>query len=397
MRSTKIIMQTDCMPALRKLQTTLHNKAIQYLRPIFLVTVLAISGCSESTPGGGGIGGTGSPMPSNVEGLIIGRVDGFGSIIINDRRFETDDAEFLVDGNTAALTDIQIGMKVSAYVNYETSTARSVLYQPAVVGTVEGFDSTALTMTVLGQTVQLTANTVLDGFTTISLVDGLAVEVSGDRDGNNFIIAEYIKPVPDSEEFYAIGEVNNEDTGIAHLALVSGILVNFAQLAEQLGLTAEEFAERFLTPGTLLRSGSNTGTLQTNVCNGSEGTDGEGSADIVIESDFGTGIISTADGADGMDGESCIVANSVNVIEQIVFTSDDQIEMVGLVSRVRDDSSFVSNNITVYTDDDTLFFNQFGVLVTDVVIEPNETVLINGAADSNGKVVAESVVLLDRQ
>jgi len=189
------------------------------------LAVMTIASCSEGTPGGGGIGGTGvtDPTPASVEGLIIGRVDGFGSIIINDRRFETDDAEFLIDSGTAALTDIQIGMKVSATVNYETSTARSVSYQPTVVGEVESFEPNTLMMTVLGQNVQLSANTVLDGFTIISLIQGTPVEVSGDRDGNDVIIAEYIKPVVDAAEFlccdvsntWNFAALRHHDRGIA--------------------------------------------------------------------------------------------------------------------------------------------------------------------------------------
>ena len=90
----------------------------------------------------------------------------------------------MVDGDTATLTDLQIGMKVSARVNYDTGIAQSVQYQPTVVGTVENFDSSTSTMLVLGQYVTLMEKTVLDELTTASLTDGTAIEVNGDRDGN---------------------------------------------------------------------------------------------------------------------------------------------------------------------------------------------------------------------
>lgn len=391
----KIVSQMP--PAFNALRDSSLSKYKKHLlTSVAWIAVTTIASCSEGAPGGGGIGGTGvtEPSPASVEGLIIGRVDGFGSIIINERRFETDDAEFLVDGSSAAITDIQIGMKVRARVNYETMIAGSVHYQPAVVGKVESVNSSASTMIVLGQHVELTENTVLDGFTTVSLTNETAIEVSGDRDGDNVIIARYIKLVEDTDDFYTIGEVDEQDTGIAHVALVAGTLVNFSQLAEELGLSASAFADIYLTPGTLLRSGASKETAQSNACNGDDGSDG---GDVVINQETQAATHTNINDADGIDGENCIIASSVNIIEKLVFTSADLIEMVGLVSSVLNESSFITNNITVLTDNDTLFYNQFGVSISNVEIQENEAVLINGAANSNGDIVVDSIVLLDRQ
>ena len=366
----------NCVHAIKTLLSSLVRKRNKFSLITFAcISVAVINGCSDGSPGGGGIGGTGQSLPSGDEGLIIGRVDGFGSIIINDRRFETNAADILVDGETAALTDLQIGMKVSARVNYDTGIARSVQYQPTVVGTVENFDSSTSTMLVLGQYVTLKENTVLDELTTASLTVGTAIEVKGDRNGNNVIIAEYIKPADDTEQFYAVGEVDEASPGIAHLALVSGTRVDFSRLAEESNLSAEEFAETYLSPGTLLRSSARKESLLSNDC----------PALAVTEANLIN------------DTKGCFIASSVKIIEKAVFTLNDQVEMVGIVSRVRDMSSFVTNDVTVFTDNETRYFDQFGVPVSNVAVQQNERVLIIGAANSLGRVVADSIVLKDRQ
>ena len=371
----------NCVHAVKTMLSSLVSKRYKFSLITFAcISVAVISGCSDGSPGGGGIGGTGQSLPSGDEGLIIGRVDGFGSIIINDRRFETNTADILVDGDTATLTDLQIGMKVSARVNYDTGIAQSVQYQPTVVGTVENFDSSTSTMLVLGQYVTLMEKTVLDELTTASLTDGTAIEVNGDRDGNNVIIAEYIKLADDTEEFYAVGEVDEASPDIAHVALVSGTLVDFSQLAEESDLSAEAFAETYLTPGTLLRSSASLESLLSNDCSTLAVTE----ANSINE-------------AEGFDGKRCFIADSVKIIEKAVFTLNDRVEMVGIVSQVRDTSSFVTNDVTVFTDNDTRYFDQFGVPVSNVAVQQNERVLIIGAANSLGRVVADSIVLKDRQ
>ncbi len=86
---------------------------VNILVTVLLMTVLINCGgggggssnvASLGEESGGGIGGTG--LTSS------GTITGFGSIFVNGVEFETDSAEILLDGNTAADTALRLGMVV---------------------------------------------------------------------------------------------------------------------------------------------------------------------------------------------------------------------------------------------------------------------------------------------
>ena len=78
-----------------------------------------------------GIGGT---------GIVFGEITAFGSVYVNGTRFETDQSQFIVDGNSATQDDLRIGMLVQLQVETEdgvyTGKATSVTYDDNVQGPV---------------------------------------------------------------------------------------------------------------------------------------------------------------------------------------------------------------------------------------------------------------------
>jgi hypothetical protein len=112
---------------------TAYNNYKSKLFALLLAAVL--TGCSDGGGGGGGIGGTGKQVIQ--DGLIVGSVDGFGSIIINDQRFETDEATITINGSEANLADLRIGMSLIAGVDTISKTANELQYQSDVSGPIQ--------------------------------------------------------------------------------------------------------------------------------------------------------------------------------------------------------------------------------------------------------------------
>jgi hypothetical protein len=131
--------------------------------------------------GGVDSGGTGAPAVAFASGPI----SGFGSVIVNGVHF--DDRSAVVsdaDGNLHSADDLRLGM--TADVNGtafgtdadgdEVSTATRIVFGSAVLGPLSASDTVARTLTVFGQTIDISDSTVFDA----GLVGGQAALRPGD-------------------------------------------------------------------------------------------------------------------------------------------------------------------------------------------------------------------------
>lgn len=124
--------------------------------------------------GGGGNGGD-----QGAQSFTTGPISGLGSIIVNGVRFddrqariESDDDD---DGGTHTSSELKLGMMVEIESSsIDDSSARAVAshvrFGSEIVGPVAAIDPIAQTLTVLGQTIDVTPTTVFDD----SLAGGLA-------------------------------------------------------------------------------------------------------------------------------------------------------------------------------------------------------------------------------
>lgn len=133
-------------------------------------------------PTGGGIGGSGQSTTST------GTIDGFGSIFVNGVRFETDDAEVIVDGETLDERALRLGMVVvvAGEVNADgrNGVAQRVLYDNQLKGPIAAIETSAdgdsKLLTILGVKVVVERlSTVFDDVTYDALAVDDVVEVSG--------------------------------------------------------------------------------------------------------------------------------------------------------------------------------------------------------------------------
>lgn len=162
----------------------------------------------------GGISGSGSGgVPA---GSAAGPIDGFGSVIVNGVRFNTDTATFTKDGQSATQDDFRVGQLIELQGDFDSLVATSVSYRSEIKGpvtsaTVTDADLGLATFMVLGQEVRVNAATVFDGTDIETITVGDLLEVSGPRDANDVVIASFIEAKQALAEYKVAGEVYTLD------------------------------------------------------------------------------------------------------------------------------------------------------------------------------------------
>jgi hypothetical protein len=141
--------------------------------------------------GEGGIGGTGI--------TLSGRINSFGSIIVNGIEFNTDNATLVRDNSLASRqSDFAVGevVTVTGYINTnkKTGVANKVVFSDLIEGPVTAKPALlADNFMVMGQTIRINDLTVLHGFLTLNdLNPADIVEISGFVDSSGIIQASSI-------------------------------------------------------------------------------------------------------------------------------------------------------------------------------------------------------------
>ncbi len=142
----------------------------------------------------GGGGGASTPStgatstPTSV--YAAGPITGFGSVIVNGVRFDDSGATITDDdGNAVAESALRLGMQVECAGGPGSDdahgVAHAILVHSALIGPVSAVDTAAGTLTVLGQTVTVDAQTAFDTALTgglASVTVGAVVQVHGQFD-----------------------------------------------------------------------------------------------------------------------------------------------------------------------------------------------------------------------
>lgn len=142
-------------------------------------------------PSGGS--GTRSSSPSRFV-TVHGENPGFGSIIVNGTRYETDIAEVKNDDEAANMLDLAIGQIVALRADKngddELPTALRVRYEKVMEGPISAIASDLTNVTNLGVTVILTDQTIFeDRLDPATLTINDVLEISGRYGANGNLIA----------------------------------------------------------------------------------------------------------------------------------------------------------------------------------------------------------------
>jgi hypothetical protein len=202
------------------------NTLKHLLLALVAASMLGLSSCGGGTQvAEGGIGGS---------GISSGSISGFGSVIVNGVEFNTDNARFSKDGDTAVTQDnLAIGMVVTIQgkINADgvTGTADSVSYLDLLEGPVKSVGTSSFVA--MGQTVLVDSSTVFAGPSVSSLADlaeGKVVEVSGFFTAQpNVIHATYVE-LTNSIDHEVKGIVTAVDKQANQLA-IAGLVVTTSE------------------------------------------------------------------------------------------------------------------------------------------------------------------------
>lgn len=199
----------------------------------FFLIAAILTGCDGS---GGGISGTGVRNGSDI---VVGTIDGFGSIIVNQLRLETDNADIRVNGTSSTQDALSVGMLVTVKADIESRNVTQVDYVPMVVGPVRSIDANANTLDILGHTIRTSTTTRYEGIVRESITTGTVLEVSGFVSADREIIATFIRATASAVQYQLIANVNSVSQGFDISIDLSDIEFALAQLELELQLLNE--------------------------------------------------------------------------------------------------------------------------------------------------------------
>ena len=151
--------------------------------------LLAVGALTLGLTACGGGGGSTSAPTANVPApptattpvtFVTGAISGFGSVIINGVRYESDSATVSKEGKSATQTDLKAGEVITLRAEKGAdgiNHAKAIEQSRLVQGPVTAIDTTNETLTIAGTVISVTADTVFD----VGITGRLAGIAVGDR------------------------------------------------------------------------------------------------------------------------------------------------------------------------------------------------------------------------
>jgi len=314
------------------------------------VCILVLSASLFSACGGGGIGGTGREMDVLPTGLLIGPIDSTDLFSINDTQFDVVSTSVTVNGVPASYAALEPGMNVTARVNYEEESIESIDYQPLVVGPVDSLADDKSSFVALGQMVKITENTRYGNQDLEGVYQDAIVEVSGIRDADNNIIASFVGLESTIDQQFIIGVVE-APLDEANDMILSGTTVSLDTIFEENNVSSTVL-DSTLTPGSSIK----------------------------VEVDVGV----------DTSGDT-VESSEIQIVENILPVSNEQISVNGVVRSVVNPQSFVLGKFIVYTGELTQYFDRSGERLVEYVVGENDVILVTGTVIADGDVFATNV------
>ena len=312
-------------------------------------TVAAVATLVAGCGGGGSDTGGSNPPPaaSSKTTIVKGAITGFGSVIVNGVRYDTDSAAVRIEDKPASVMDLKVGEVIRLVAETDSQgvvRAKSIDQDDLVQGTVQAVDLTARTLTIAGQVISVDDGTSFDDSIPTRSLSGIAVgdriEVHGFAGADGTARATRLEKADASDlEVEVTGTVDAVDP--ANKRFTSGTLV-----VDYSAAVLEDFGSAGIAVGDLVEF---KGTSYL--------ADGALKADRVEKEDG--------------DDEA---------------RSGDESEIEGYVTRFDSATSFAVEGQAVTTTSSTSFLNgSSGDLGPDVKVE------VEGSFNANGVLVARKV------
>jgi hypothetical protein len=214
----------------------------------FLKTTLAAAAFAAAgvlaACGGGGYSGTSAtpsapgttPTGATTTSVVAnGPITAFGSVFVNGVRFDTSGAQIEIEGRAGTQAELKVGhvieLKGSRSNSDGTGTATRIVRRSAVRGPISAIDATTKRITVLGQTVLVTASTSFDDSISPADLTGLkvddVVEVHGLPNASAQIEATRIEKAAAGAVWKVVARVTTVDTANKKLT-INALTVNYS-------------------------------------------------------------------------------------------------------------------------------------------------------------------------
>jgi hypothetical protein len=146
----------NCIDALRQ---RLHKTWIVGLAMALLVVSCGGGGTTTASVGSGGTGAFSTTAYSE------GAITGFGSILVNGKAYDEKSASVSDEEGPRTLTDLKLGMIVQLTGHVDSdgkASADTIKFDSKLRGPISAIENNSTTLTILGQTVEITSRTLLD-------------------------------------------------------------------------------------------------------------------------------------------------------------------------------------------------------------------------------------------
>ena len=285
------------------------------LLSLSIASLLAACGGSNSSVPIPPIGVTPPPPPSaSTNVTTTGVITGFGSVIVNGVRYDTNGSDISTDDSPAATeSDLAVGMVVSISgtldADGQSGSANVIRYNAEVEGVVNRIDLANQQLRVLGQWISYDDLTEFDDVTLNSLSIGDVVEVSGYRVGDGSFYATRIELEEFDNDLKVRGIVSGLNTA-AQTFMLGELTVNYA------GAELDDFGSTALANDLMVK------------------VEGEGGSYDV--------------------SSNILQAREIELQAAAIDADDgDVLKLEGAISNYQTGASFVLAERTIFLDDDT--------------------------------------------
>src|SRR6266853_5127950 len=199
-------------------------------------TTLAAAGALAVLVACGG-GGSSSSMPqAGMKSVVTsGTITAFGSVFVNGVRYDVSAASLTKNDTTVAQSALSVGEVALVHGREDAQSgqgaADSVDVEDRVVGPIATIDTAGSQLTVLGQTISVTASTSFGPGITPADLTGLkmgdSVEVSGLPGSGGLIMATRIGRAESNEPLQVMGTVGTVDSA-AHTLMINALMVDYS-------------------------------------------------------------------------------------------------------------------------------------------------------------------------
>jgi hypothetical protein len=211
-----------------------------------------VTACGGSGSGGDDDSGSQPPTSAARTVFVTGAITGFGSVLVNGVRYDTESAEVRIEDRPGSALELQVGEVVRMKAEIDgggVARARSIDQDHLIQGPVQAIDLASGTITVSGQAVTVDADTLFDDSIPTRSLAGIGVgdviEIHGFASADGARATRVERAGAGETEVEVTGLITNLDAAALRFH-VGALVVDYS------GATLDDFGAAGLAAGQLV-------------------------------------------------------------------------------------------------------------------------------------------------